>query len=166
MHTRILWQSAVALAIATPVLVTAGNAVAAPKYPSRDEQVCYTDGRYDRYVFDIKFHSPLNFKGGFAQSTYDIVGKHTASNSGYPNMEVMHGGIIVTKKSGYGSYQFGARMGVESVAGLYTDKDVQVDCTTKYEDPTPDAWYCKINGYSVTLYKAYDDLCGFFQDGN
>jgi hypothetical protein len=169
MRTSILWHSAVALAIATPALMTAGDAAAAPKYPiSRDEQVCYTDGGYNRYVLDVKFHSPLNFRGGFPQSTYDVVGKHTSQYGSYKHMEVLHGGIIVTKHySSYGDYQFGARMGVESIGGLHYTKDVEVDCTTNYEDPTPEAWTCSINGETKYLKQVYGDdyLCGFFEDG-
>ena len=167
MRMSILWQSALALVVAAPALMTAADATAAAKYPSRDEQVCYTDHDYkNRYVLDVKYHSPLNFRGGFPQSTYEVVGKHTSVYDYYKNMEVLHGGIIVTRKTyGYSGYQYGARMGVESIGGLYKE-GVEVDCTTKEEDPTPESWTCKINGYSVTLTKAYDDLCGFFQDGN
>ena len=61
-------------------------------------------------------HSSLNFYGGFAETTYSVVGKHTEIPYPYKKMEVLHGGIIVTnKRYGYGE-QSGARMGVESSA--------------------------------------------------
>ena len=169
MRMRILWHSAVALALAAPALVAAGDASAAP-YRDRDEQVCYKSDKH-RLVLDVKSHSPLNFYGGFAQTTYSVVGKHTEDSYPYKKMEVLHGGIIVTnKRYGYGE-QSGARMGVESIGVKDWRSSIEVDCTTAYEDATPDVWKCWIrrgyDKYEVDLYKApyNDSLCGFFEDG-
>jgi hypothetical protein len=147
----------------------AGDASAAPGYKPRDEQVCYKFLEKHRLVLDVKFHSPLNFRGGFAQNTYSVVGKHTEQEGYYKRMEVLHGGIVVTnKRYGYGE-QFGARMGVESIGVKDWRKSIEVDCTTTYEDATPDRWQCWIRRgdekFEVYLEKAHDDLCGFFEDG-
>lgn len=178
MRNSILWQSAAALAVAMPVMMPASDALAAPGYKPRDEQVCYKP-KYDgeqkhRLVLDVKFHSPLNFSGGFAQNTYSVVGKHTEQDRYYKqSMEVLHGGIIVTNKYYGRGTQFGARMGVESIGVKDWRKSIEVDCTTFYEDATPDFWKCWIRRgdekFEVDLVKVDprypDDLCGFFEDG-
>jgi hypothetical protein len=175
MRKCMTWQSIAAVALAGPALLSSGDAFADPGYRPRDEQVCYKPASgpdLHRLVLDVKFHSPLNFPGGFAQSTFSVVGKHTERDYRDYNklsMEVLHGGIIVTNKyRGYGT-QSGARMGIESIGVKDWRKSIAVDCTTTYEDATPDYWQCWIQRgdekYQVYLQKTNDELCGFFEDG-
>jgi hypothetical protein len=128
-------------------------------------------------VLDVKFHSPLNFRGGFPQTTYTALGKNVDRNiHNYTDtrMDVADGAIVVARKRGHYPYNFGAHLGLEAIGVLRGRKTVEFDCTSAEQSATPSSWYCAVRKGSqkygqgdydaIKFDLAYDELCGYFED--
>ena len=170
--------AAIALAVAVPVSLAAGPAMA--QY--HDYPVCYRnkDDYKDttRIVLNVKFHSRLTGR----QAVFEADGKHSFldyyGGKFFNRMAVFDGAVVTSR--GHSYQPPGAHLGGESywvrpdhvyapfpVGGPKTP--IEWDCTSEESSSTPRVWYCNITGgaygqFTLERLDYPDKLCDVFQD--